>query len=278
VEGIRVQPPSSSLADQVLALTERLAAVESRLSALEARGPASAGESADYDILPPVEVPRVDALRLTTALGRSLIVLGGAYLLRALTDAGTWPPAVGVSLGMVYALSWIALADRAASAGDRVRAIFDGGTAFVIGFPLIAEATFRFGLFTPETGGVMLTAFTAVALVAAYRARLHSLAWMVTIGGMMTVLTLMVRLGVVAPYSVSAPLRSAHSGWATCASGSSFAGPPVCLPPAACWVSLRARSPCRPSTRLRAPGLPRDCSSSASSPPSSFARWCAGAR
>ena len=37
----------------------------------------------------------VDGLTLTTALGRSFIILGGAFLLRALTDAGTWPPAGG---------------------------------------------------------------------------------------------------------------------------------------------------------------------------------------
>jgi hypothetical protein len=204
VEDIRVQPPSSSLADQIQSLTERLAAVESRLAALEARGPApaSAAESADYDIFPSVDVRRVDSLRLTTALGRSFIVLGGAFLLRALTDAGTWPPAAGVSLGMLYALAWIALSDRAARGGDRVRAIFDGGTALIIGFPLIAEATFRFGLFTTQIAAVVLTAFTALALVAAYRGRLQSVACMATVGGMLTGLTLMVRLGVVVPYSI----------------------------------------------------------------------------
>ena len=92
-----MQPPSSSLVDQIQALNERLAAVESRLSALEAQGPApiptAAAAASDYQL---VDIPRVDTLRLTTALGRSLIVLGGAFLLRALTDAGTWPPGVGV--------------------------------------------------------------------------------------------------------------------------------------------------------------------------------------
>ncbi|MGE0462016.1 MAG: hypothetical protein AB7Q16_11665 [Vicinamibacterales bacterium] len=197
-----MQQPPSSLVDQVQALTERLAVIEARLAALEARGPAPAGEPAAYDILPAVAVPRVDALRLTTALGRSFIVLGGAFLLRALTDGGTWPPGAGVTLGLVYALSWMALSDRAAGAGDRVRAIFDGGTAFIIGFPLVGEATLRFGLFTPEAAAVVLTAFTAAALVVAYRAGLQTLAWMGTVGGMVTGLTLMVRLGVVAPYSI----------------------------------------------------------------------------
>lgn len=199
-----MQPPSSSQVDQIQALAERLAAVESRLAALEAHGPApvAAAPPAEAEAFSVVEIPRVDTLRLTTALGRSFIVLGGAFLLRALTDAGTWPPAVGVSMGMLYALAWMALADRAASGGDRVRAIFDGATALIIGFPLIVEATFRFGLFTSATAAVVLAAFTAIALVVANRARLQSLAWMGTVGGMVTGLTLMVRLGVVAPYSL----------------------------------------------------------------------------
>jgi hypothetical protein len=198
-----MQPPSSSLADQVQALTERLAAVESRLAALETLGPVplAAGDAAAFGPYAPVDLRRVDTLRLTTALGRSLIVLGGAYLLRALTDAGTWPPAVGVSMGMLYALAWVAMSNRAATGGDRVRAIFDGTTALIIGFPLIVEATLRFGLFTPQIAAVVLAAFTVIALIAANRARLQSLAWMGTVGGMVTGLTLMVRLGVVAPYS-----------------------------------------------------------------------------
>jgi len=209
-----MQPPSSSLADQVQALTERLAAVEGRLAALEGREPAplSTDEPAPVAYAA-AESPRIDTLRLTTALGRSLIVLGGAFLLRALTDAGAWAPAAGVSMGMLYALAWIALADRAARSGDRVRAAFDGTTAFIIGFPLIAEATYRFGLFTPAASAVVLAAFTAVALMLAARARLQTLAWIGTAGGMETGLVLMVRMGVVAPYASYFTLLGVATLW-----------------------------------------------------------------
>jgi hypothetical protein len=200
------QPPAIPLEDQVQRLTDRLAAVESRLASLEGRPavalspvPAVAGADAPFAI---VAIDSFDGLKLTTALGRSLIILGGAFLLRAVTDAGTWPPLAGVSIGLLYALAWLVTADRAAARGDRVRAIFDGATALVIGFPLIVEATLRFRLLTPEVSALVLTLFAAMALAAASRMQVQGLAWLMAVGGMLTALTLILRVGVWAPYAL----------------------------------------------------------------------------
>ena len=96
-------PPITTLEDRISSLTARLEIVETRLSLLEARAPAPNPPPAVPDIdfragedVLPVSL-RVDGRRITTALGRSLIVLGGAFLLRALTDAGAWPPAAGAT-------------------------------------------------------------------------------------------------------------------------------------------------------------------------------------
>ena len=113
-------------------------------------------------------LPRVDGRRLTAALGRSFIILGGAFLLRALTDAAIWPPAVGVAMGLAYGLVWMATSVVAARRHDDVRALFDGATALIIGFPLIVEATFRFDLLSAAGAAVMLTLVTAGSLGAAY--------------------------------------------------------------------------------------------------------------
>ena len=200
------QPPVVSLEDQVQSLTRRLAAIESRLASLESRpaaapppGPPGAEAEAPYAI---VAIDGFDGLKLTTALGRSLIVLGGAFLLRAVTDAGTWPPLAGVSIGLLYALAWLFTADRAAARGDRIRTIFDGATAFVIGFPLIVEATLRFRLLTPEVSALVLTLFSAVSLVAAFRMQVQGLAWLAAVGGMLTAVTLILRVGEWAPYAL----------------------------------------------------------------------------
>jgi hypothetical protein len=202
-------PPIITLEDQLSALAARLDTVEARLARLEGRAPMSpvhedgstapgALEAAAGDV---ATGARVDGRRLTTLLGRSFIILGGAFLLRALTDAGTLPPAVGVSVGLLYGLAWMASSARAARSADRVRAIFDGATALIIGFPLLVEATFRFGLLGANAAAAGLSALTLGALLAAAITRLQTLAWLATIGATFTGLTLMV-LGSVAPYAV----------------------------------------------------------------------------
>ncbi|MDH4065986.1 MAG: DUF2339 domain-containing protein, partial [Acidobacteriota bacterium] len=198
-----MQPPDPTLEEQVRALSRRLAEVESRVAALEGL-PIEPAAEADVatELLPAGYAVSFDARRWTTALGRSFIILGGAFLLRAITDAGLWPPLVGVSVGLLFAFVWIASSDRAAARGDRVHALSDGATALVIGFPLIVEAATRFRLFTADTAAVALTAFSAIALFSAWKSSLRALAWLGTLGGMVTGLTLMVRIGVVAPYSL----------------------------------------------------------------------------
>jgi len=191
-------PPTGSFDDQIAILTRRLAEVEARLAALEgASPPVPATTFVDSPPLSPP--PGFDFLGSLTNLGRALIILGGAFLLRALTESGTWPPVAGVSMGLLYALTWLVTSTRAAAAGNRLRAIFDGGTALSIGFPLIVEAVVKFELFSPVTAAVALGLFTACALFSANHARLPALAWLATVGGLATGLTLMARTGVLAP-------------------------------------------------------------------------------
>lgn len=193
-------PPSTPIEDQIAQLTSRVAECESRLAAIEQTAPYSGVFTAYAGASAPAAIIAFDRLGTLTNLGRSLIILGGAFLLRALTESGTWPPAIGVSLGLLYALTWLAKSSHAAG-GPRLRALFYGGTSVVIGFPLIVEAALKFGLFTPTVAVLALGAFSACVLASASHARLPSLAWLASLAGMATGLTLMVRTGAFAPFS-----------------------------------------------------------------------------
>ena len=203
-------PPSSSIEDQIQQLTRRLAGFEARLIAIEqgtlgGSPPPTAGDVPAAPVAssgPASLTAAIDPLRVVTNLGRSLIILGGAFLLRAITDSSFIPPSVGVPLGLIYALTWIGSAIRTGGRGDLLRAAFDGATALIIGYPLVVEATLRFRLFTPPVAAFALGALTAIALVAAWRRTQQPLAGMAVIGGLATGLTLMVRTGVVASFSL----------------------------------------------------------------------------
>jgi len=102
-------------------------------------------------------------------LGRSLVVLGGAYLLRALTDARLVPELWGTVAGLLYAAAGLLFADRAGAGGRKVSAAFHGVTGLLIVHPLLWEATARFGLLAPGVCAALLLAFFALGLLVGWR-------------------------------------------------------------------------------------------------------------
>jgi len=178
----------ADLEAKVAELARTLADVEARLGRLErapARAPARRPAPA---AAPPGAAPAgVPSPAAGFALvGRTLLVLAGAFVLRALTDAGTVPAPLGVALGLAYAGTWIALADRAGKKGALWSAGFHGATAAMIGFPLLFEATFRFRLLSPAAASALLAGLTAVALAVSVRRRMEGLAWLVSLAGVAT--------------------------------------------------------------------------------------------
>jgi hypothetical protein len=145
---------------------------------------------------------RFDLVASLSLIGRLLIVLGGGYFLRAITEAGAFSPLVGVGAGLAYALAFVAVADGAAAKDRRLSAVFHGLAAVLIGFPVISEATLRFELFAPGASALLLAVVVAAGLLVAWRRRLRTLAWIVTVGALMTALLLMFGTGQIAPFAL----------------------------------------------------------------------------
>jgi len=173
----------SGLEKRVAELARSLRSVEARVAALEraaapavplpdgAREPvAGPADAASAGVEP--AVPSFAALA-----GRCLLVLAGAFLVRALTDSGAFPRGVGVILGLAYAMTWLVLADRAGSAGSAAAATAWGVTALVIACPLVWEAATRFDVLRPPSAAAVLFAVVAAALGASVHRNLGTLAW-----------------------------------------------------------------------------------------------------
>lgn len=126
-------------------------------------------------------------------VGRTLMALGGAYLLRAITEAGTLPALLGAAAGLAYAVWWLLLADRAAARARRLSAVFHGVAAVTIAYPLIGEMTTRFGLLGHSAAAAFLLVFVALGLGLAWRHRLGEIAW---VSGLFAVGTTVVLLQV----------------------------------------------------------------------------------
>ena len=190
------------LEEAVSALEATVTRQDRRIAALEggiAEPPIGAdGATAGVEDVGPAEDVLSDqwpvsAVKGTPALiGRSLLILAGAFLLRALTEAGTLATGTGVVLGLAYAASWIGAAAMAARKGARGSAGFFAVCAAVIADPLIFEATTEFSVLSPTGSAVTLAFMTAVGLVVASRWRLQESAWVFVVGAMVTGATLAV--------------------------------------------------------------------------------------
>ncbi|HEY7514994.1 MAG TPA: hypothetical protein VIC87_10975 [Vicinamibacteria bacterium] len=184
------------------ALARELEEVRRRLDRLEAReGPSGVTPRRDVageGIRSAVDEARAErafgALPAGTIalVGRTLVVLAGAFLLRAITDAGLVPGRLGALAGLAYAAAFLLAAHRA-PAGGRPSAVSHGLAAVLIAYPLLWEAAARFGVLSAAASGAALLAFLGFGLAVAARHALGEVAWANVLFAGLTALGLLVR-------------------------------------------------------------------------------------
>jgi hypothetical protein len=170
-------------------LLKQLQHLESRVSRLEDRDnlPAASpvaepSEAAAVDTSIAADLPTVASESHTVAhvlglIGRTFLILCGAFLLRSLTDTGTVPLALGVALGLTYAAVWLVAADRGAGEGRPLSAVLFGLASAVIAYPLIWEATTKFDLLNADAATAILAIFSISMFAVAWRHNLEIFAW-----------------------------------------------------------------------------------------------------
>lgn len=197
----------------VATLARELDDVRAKLAVLEAGEQASASSGAVHRDVAPAEVTAGMVNNWLAVAGRTLVILGGAYLLRALTDAQYMPAATGVALGLAYGAPWLLLAARSGGRGAQLDAFCYGLATALIGFPLVWEATDRFQVLSPAQSATLLAMLTAGALVLAAVRRLQSLAWIVMLGSLVSAFCLAIITKAWAPYTVLAMAVGVAALW-----------------------------------------------------------------
>lgn len=176
--------------DRIAELESRLARVEERLSVLE--GEARPKTAAD-EPLPESTVAERLVSSAPTHIGHTLLIFGGAYLLRAITDFQFVPTGIGIFMGATYAVFWLFMAYRKSAIGaQRTTAAILGGLSIVLIMPLLVEATQHFKLLTGPQSAVALAIYCSLAFGVALKRNLRTLAWLTTAGGVVTGLAVMI--------------------------------------------------------------------------------------
>jgi hypothetical protein len=146
-------------------------------------------------------------------IGRTFLVLAGAFLLRALTDAEIFPQAAGVALGLAYSMAWIVFADRAGARGLTLSASFYGVAAVLIAYPMLWETTAKLEVLSPGMAAALITFTTGAAMLVSWRRGIHALAWSATIATLVTCPALMLATAAMEIFTVPILILGVVSLW-----------------------------------------------------------------
>jgi hypothetical protein len=202
------------------ALARRLEELEARVARLEE------SRLHLHDEPPPVPAAVVEAIdEVSTSgplalAGRTLIALGGGYLLRMVTTAGGLEAATGVGLGLAYAAGWTFEADREARRGRALPASLAAGTGALLAYPLLWEASTRFGAVPVRAALFLAVALVFTAGAAGGRRDRPSFAWIHLAPALLLAFGLLFQahdatavLAALAALHGAAELAAARPGW-----------------------------------------------------------------
>lgn len=181
---------------QVKDLRQRVSNLEERMGATLAPAP-----KASVPASPPpagLEVPR----NVVPVVGKMLVAIAGAYVLRALTDWGVLPAAAGVAIGLVYALVWLWVAARS-PVEARFAAALSCSTSVLIMAPLVWEATNRFKVMPPGASSAVLAAFALVALALGSRTRHKIIGTIAGVSSITLAMALLLARDDIVPFTVA---------------------------------------------------------------------------
>ena len=207
-------PEPTHLADsgpeaEALPLLSRIRALEMRVAALEGvRTSVSAPEPVPLAEPGPEAIPGGTVLGLA---GRTCLILGGAFLIRASTDSGALPAPAGVALGLGYAAFWALQAHRSASKGQGPWAAFQVFSAMAVAFPLLWETTVRLKAMPPGLAAAAMLLWTALFMAVAIRHDLRRMAWITALGSLATAFCIMAATSAIVAFCTFFLLASSAS-------------------------------------------------------------------
>lgn len=212
----------SEIPDLIAQFNKRLDTLEHRVFTLE--------HAAVESSLKPV--PAVDAINIpphqhaetlsfaqasgiVPMLGKALLGIAGAYLLRAVAESGSFPKLAVVVLAITYAGMWLVFAVRV-----RTMAWYTGityaTTSSLILTPMVWELTLRFKVLPALISALVLASFAIAALTLTWKRSLVSVFWVAYGTAVFTSLALMIVTHDLAPFLGALLLILVASEFAAC--------------------------------------------------------------
>ncbi|MBZ5678474.1 MAG: hypothetical protein LAO24_00045 [Acidobacteriia bacterium] len=183
-------------------LTERVQDLERRVAALETQrepgAPAESRATAAVEEPPTLSVPS----GAVPVLGKAVLGIAGAYLLRAVAESGSIPKLPVLVVAILYAGMWLVWAARI-HAANRFASTTYGITAALILAPMLWESTVQFQVLAPVFTAVVLAGFVVLALGLSWRHNLQAIPWVATLAAVITALALIIATRELVPFTAA---------------------------------------------------------------------------
>ena len=164
----------NNLPETLEELGSRIDALEKRVHELELASVVEARPDAHPAAAAVVAGPAQDApsgeqtSSVFLLLGKSMLGIAGAYLLRALAESGVLSRLLIAAVAIAYAIAWLAAAARTTSRLRWASALYAATSALILA-PMLWELTMRFRVLTPVGSAAVLGLFVVAATALSWR-------------------------------------------------------------------------------------------------------------
>lgn len=190
-----------SVASNIEQLSERIRELERRVAALEHSPEKTTPPRSEFAAVA-AQTPRPDSSRrafpalevpsgAVPTLGKAVLGIAGAYLLRAIAESGTIPKFPVLIVAIVYAALWMVWAVRTHDTNRFASAAYSVTSALILS-PLLWESTVRFQVLSPAFSSVVLSGFVVLTLALAWQRNLQVIPWVATLAAVITALALII--------------------------------------------------------------------------------------
>jgi hypothetical protein len=118
-------------------------------------------------------------------LGKAILGIAGAYLLRAIAESGPLPKLVALSVGIVYAAMWMIWAAKTHATSRFGSATYAITSALILS-PMLWESTVRFQVLSPAASALILAGFAVLTLALAWKRELQMISWIAILAAVVT--------------------------------------------------------------------------------------------
>ena len=200
--------------DALARLATRVENLEQRISALEHPSQTAAStphsQAAGVAAHPTSGFSFAEAGGVFPVLGKAMLGIAGAYLLRAVAESGSFPKLVVVVLALVYAGTWLVWAARVPTEARLASTVYTA-TAALIFAPMFWELTTRFAFLPTAGAAAILTVFAVTAYALGWKRGLVSVVWITNIAVVVTTLALLIATRDLVPFILALLLMALTS-------------------------------------------------------------------